>query len=98
MQDALQSVKQRSIADAEAGGDGWVRATPEENEGFKALAEDLRRSRGRPRRDPSGPAKVEGLRLSEAELAVITERARKAGFERWRDWARKRLLEDDRAG
>lgn len=91
-------MKQRSIADAEAGGDGWVRATPEENEGFQALAEDLRRSRGRPRRDPTGPAKVEGLRLSEAELAVITERARKAGFERWRDWARKRLLEDDRAG
>lgn len=88
-------MKRRSIADTDAGGDGWVHATPEEDAGFQALSDDLRRARGRPRRDPSGPARVEGLRLSEAELAVITERARLAGFERWRDWARKRLLEDD---
>jgi hypothetical protein len=88
-------VKRRSIANTEAGGDGWVSATPAENEGFKALTADLRRERGRPRRDPSGPAKVEGLRFSDAELALVTERARKAGFARWREWARKRLLEDD---
>ena len=88
-------MKRRSIADVEAGGDGWVHATLEENEGFKTLAGDLRRARGRPRRDPSGPAKVEGLRFSDAELAIVTERAQKAGFERWRDWARKRLLDDD---
>jgi hypothetical protein len=93
--EALQSVKRRSIEDRENGGDGWVRATPEEHEGFKALADDLRRARGRPRRDPAGPGRVEGLRFSEAELALVTERARQAGFARWRDWARKRLLEED---
>lgn len=93
VQDALNSVKKRSTLDQEKGGDGWVRATKMENTGFNKLAEYMRHSRGRPRRDPESIAKVEGLRLSKAELETIIEKANEEGFSSWRVWARKKLLE-----
>jgi hypothetical protein len=93
VQDALNSVKKRSTLDQEKGGDGWVKATKKENIGFKKLAEEMRQSRGRPRRDPESIAKVEGLRLSKVELETIKEKANEEGFSSWRVWARKKLLE-----
>jgi hypothetical protein len=95
VQEGLQSVKSRSIENTKKQGDGWVKVTSKEHQAFIGLADELRRGRGRPRRDPSGVAKVEGLRLSKDELALITQKAKAAGFTRWRDWARKRLLEED---
>jgi hypothetical protein len=86
-------VKKRSILDQEKGGDGWIKATKKENTGFKKLAEEMRQSRGRPRRDPESIGKVEGLRLSKSELEAIIEKANEEGYSSWRVWARKKLLE-----
>jgi hypothetical protein len=89
---SLQSVKKRSIADQKSGGSGWVRANSKENEGFKLLTENLRIAKGRPRRDPSEISHVSALRLTTTELALIEKKAKEAGFQRWREWARKILL------
>lgn len=93
--DALASVKKRSIANQSKGGDGWVKAIPSENEGMKALASDLRKARGRPRRDPDEVSQVAGLRLTPKELQQIEKKARLAGFKSWRDWARQVLLQGE---
>lgn len=93
MHDALQSVKNRSIGDRKSGGDGWVRAIPEEQEGFDILARELRAAMGRPRKDPKGVAKVRALRLSDEEMKKVEKNAKNAGFVSWRDYARSRLLE-----
>ena len=86
-------MKKRSIEDRKAGGDGWVRAIPEEQEGFNILAQELRVAMGRPRKDPKGIAKVRALRLSDEEMKKVEKNAKKAGFVSWRDYARSRLLE-----
>ena len=93
VQDALQSVKKRSIEDRKQGGDGWVRAIPEEQKGFNILASKLRTAMGRPRKDPKGIAKVRALRLSDEEMKKIQNNAKEAGFVSWREYARSKLLD-----
>jgi hypothetical protein len=91
-QDALASVKKRSTKDLQAGGDGWVKATSAETEGMTQLTNELRKAKGRPRRNSEEISQVAGLRLTPKELHLIEKRAHLAGFASWRDWARKILL------